>query len=468
MTHIVASNVTQKIETELDLERKLTAGTYTTVTDGGAGGDIVVDLNTTTADGRYVNVTGDTMTGTLLITPSNSTMQLKLHPTLALTDSGVTYNPGFFYNSAGEPIFTMIRSTAGTTMLGGGVNGDTWRRFTVDVGGTLSWGDGANAVDVVLQRTAANLMRLYDGLIVDNQLSIGMTGTTAKLNITQAANTEAGGIIITNSGAGRTFRIWIDGSNVCRMDSGSGGGGDIAINTTGAGKVGLGTITPAARLDVVGKADVIQLQVTANGTQTSDLARIGDGTNYTKFAKDGTLQMVGTATVYDDIQFPIASGRVSAANAPNWETFTTNTSEYAFSVNDYIDLQAGEPMHGWKTGTISETHIHFTIKTAQNSGANRYAKFTIWLAAAAVDGTWTEFSPLTAEKTIPTGTAALTHYLLDCGDVNLAGYSFGTQIKMRVKRIAATGGTEYADDVYITQVGMHVEIDKIGSATEYA
>jgi hypothetical protein len=49
--------------------------------------------------------------------------------------------------------------------------------------------------------------------------------------------------------------------------------------------------------------------------------------------------------------------------------------------------------------------------------------------------------------------------------VTLTGLHIGWQITCRVRRIAATGGTEYADDVYITQVGLHVEMDTIGSRT---
>jgi hypothetical protein len=52
------------------------------------------------------------------------------------------------------------------------------------------------------------------------------------------------------------------------------------------------------------------------------------------------------------------------------------------------------------------------------------------------------------------------------GNVDLSTYKVGGQIEARVKRIAATGGTEYADDVYITQVGIHLENDTLGSRQE--
>jgi hypothetical protein len=203
----------------------------------------------------------------------------------------------------------------------------------------------------------------------------------------------------------------------------------------------------------------------ANG-ETDGLLWFGGTTNGISIAKGGEMVFNGTATVWEDIQFPIAAGKVPAANAPNWETFTTNTSEYAFDVDEYIDTQAGEPAHGWKEGSTADAHLHITTKAAQSSGADRFAKFTVWISLADPDGVWTELSPFTLEKTIPTGTAALTHYLLDLGDATLTGYHVGMQLKCRAKRIAATGGTEYASSMFITQVGMHHELSGVGSKTE--
>jgi len=171
-------------------------------------------------------------------------------------------------------------------------------------------------------------------------------------------------------------------------------------------------------------------------------------------------------TVFEDLQFSITTGKVSpAGSAPNWETFTTNTDAYAFGVNEELDTQCNELPHCWKEATTGHLHLHFAIKTAQSTGANRYAKFTIWLAMADVNEVYAE-TPYTQEYTIPTGTAALTHLYLDMGNVDLSTYKVGGQIEARVKRIAATGGTEYADDVYITQVGIHLENDTLGSRQE--
>ena len=172
------------------------------------------------------------------------------------------------------------------------------------------------------------------------------------------------------------------------------------------------------------------------------------------------------SSVYEDVQFPIESGRVSAANFPDWEAFTTNTAAYAFAVNDYIDLASNEVFHSWKEGTVGHLHIHITIKTAQNTGTNRFAKFSAWIAYADTDEVWVEQAVISSEKTIPTGSGALTNFYLDLGEVTLTDYLVGSQVKARIKRIGATGGTEYADSIYITQVGMHLELNTLGSRQE--
>ncbi len=176
--------------------------------------------------------------------------------------------------------------------------------------------------------------------------------------------------------------------------------------------------------------------------------------------------ILGTS-VYNDLQFPVATGKVTPASGePSWETFTANTKEFAFDINDYIDLQANELLHNWKEGTDGHLHIHYTLKTAQSTGADRFVKFSIWVAYSDKDEVWVEQAVLSFEDTVPTGSLALQAFYLDMGNATLTNYLRGGQVKVRVKRIAATGGTEYADDVYITQVGMHLEMNKIGSVVE--
>jgi len=249
------------------------------------------------------------------------------------------------------------------------------------------------------------------------------------------------------------WSIGVDATNdIFFIHYGTGVGSPSSVGINTSGNVGIGAAPGTAKLNV-------------NGT-----ALLGDGgsTDYAEFESDGTLKFNGAAEYYEDIQFPIESGKVPAANFPTYEAFTTNTMAYAFSVDDYINLSTNEYAHWAKEEETGNFHVHLAIKTAQSTGANRYVKIEIVVAYADHGNVWTEASPISAELTVPDGSSALESFYLDIGDIDFSGYGIGTQIKCRVKRIAATGGTEYADDVYITQVGCHIAGDTIGSRTEVA
>ncbi len=212
------------------------------------------------------------------------------------------------------------------------------------------------------------------------------------------------------------------------------------------------------------------IQIGSDGTNgIIDVAtslRIGNRTtNYSKFEADGTLEFNGTATVFNDLQFPISNAKVPAANAPTWQTFTTNTNEYGFGVNDFIDSQANETQHGWKHDSVGHVHLHITTKAANSTGSDRFAKFQVWAAYADTGETWNETS-FTAELTIPDGTAALEQFYLNMGDLDLTGFVEESEVRLRIKRIAATGGTEYSGEIFITQAGIHLEHDMVGSRQE--
>ena len=176
-----------------------------------------------------------------------------------------------------------------------------------------------------------------------------------------------------------------------------------------------------------------------------------------------TLRLV--QEVWEDLQFSVSGAKVPAANAPTWEALTVNHKAYSFDVNDYKDQEANELPHWWKEGTDGKVHIHTTTKIANATGNDRFAKYTVYIAHMNASNVWVEAS-LTAELTIPNGTVAKQGFKLLMGTLTLTGLTLGTQIGCRIERITATGGTEYADNMFITQVGIHLEKDTMGSRQE--
>jgi hypothetical protein len=225
--------------------------------------------------------------------------------------------------------------------------------------------------------------------------------------------------------------------------------------------VGIGVL-PSYALHVAG--DIFTTSTNKNyWNDTSTYAQYSSGDLLIATAANKTLKL--SQVTYDDIQFPVSVGKVPPSHYPTFETFTANTAEHSFAVADYIDLIANEPFHKWVEASVWNFHMHVTLKAANNTGSNRYAKFTVHVAYCDVAGTWAE-TPLTAELTIPTGSGALQQFYLDLGDVTPTGLHIGSQVKVRLYRIAATGGTEYSGNIFVTQVGNHIQMDTIGSRQE--
>ena len=197
----------------------------------------------------------------------------------------------------------------------------------------------------------------------------------------------------------------------------------------------------------------------------SGVGTFGAGGGNFNIEADGTPVLSGSGTVWNDLQFPISQGKVPASNNPSWASLTTNTGEWGFNTGEYIDLASNELIHSWKEGTAGNFHVHLSIPSANATRSSQYIKVTIYVAYVNASSIWTETS-LTAEQEVPDGSSSLENFYLDLGDVAFTGLSIGTQVKCRIERIAATGGTEYPSDVFFHQVGCHLEEDTIGSRTE--
>lgn len=207
--------------------------------------------------------------------------------------------------------------------------------------------------------------------------------------------------------------------------------------------------------------------VAVGGRYIQGIHNVGTSSGNSKFEADGTLVFENDAIVYNDLQFSVSQGKIPTSNNPTWAALTTNTGEWGFGVDEYIDLESNELPHSWAEGTVGDFHLHLSVPNANSSGSSQYIKATCYIAYVNASGVWTETS-LTAEKEIPTGTVALQNFYLDLGDVSFAGLTIGTQVKCRIKRIAATTGTEYPSDAFFHQVGTHLENDTVGSRTETA
>jgi hypothetical protein len=250
--------------------------------------------------------------------------------------------------------------------------------------------------------------------------------------------------------------------------SGFSDGADLYLSATTAGAM---TTTPPASpylSEPIGKA----LNSTTNGSilVRSSTQTFGISTGYTTFESDGTMVAKGDATTYNDIQYSISNAKVPAANAPTWSTFLGNLSEYTFAINDYVDLGSQELLHDYVEGSNIEVHVHWASNTLDATA--RYVKWEIEytvanMASAAPFSVFPAPTVISAETTIPANTAAKSHIYTGVGVISGTGLKIGAQLKMRLRRIAASS-TAPSSNPFCLQVGIHYQQDTMGSRTTTA
>ncbi len=196
----------------------------------------------------------------------------------------------------------------------------------------------------------------------------------------------------------------------------------------------------------------------------------GGAVDYSEFESDGTYVMNGAATVFNDLVVPLSSAKVPPANAPAWSSFVGNLNAYAYDLNDFQEFST-ELAHSYKDAALIEFHVHGAV-----NGSNvddRTIKFEIEYTIADIppEAGFGDVFPATttinAELTIPASTTDLTAFTVDIGDDTSGSFVQGAIVKGRVRRIASTG-TEPTGDPFLTEVGLHIESDTIGTRTATA
>ena len=225
-----------------------------------------------------------------------------------------------------------------------------------------------------------------------------------------------------------------------------------------AGLVGIGTTNPTHKLDVVGSGkfsvNILTPEIKTDITTPTDLTIV------TGAAKT----LVLSTPVYNDLYTSVVSAKTPAVGYPDWSTFTTNTGAYTFKVNDYADLSTIEVLHDYKEGTNLEVHLHLATN-GTNNATERKVKYMVYYTWANPDTGSNQFSAessVTAELTIPANQPDKSAYFLSLGTIAGATMKIGAQVKFRVKRIAGTG-TEPINDPFLGMVGIHYQIDTMGS-----
>lgn len=122
-------------------------------------------------------------------------------------------------------LFSEVPSaTAAAELLGAFITGESNTRFSIDHSGLISWGSGSASLDTNLYRSAANVLKTDDSLIVAADLTVSgnavITGTFSRPGIlvdfgTPSIATGGSPTILTPSTAPKNnYGMWTSGTNI--------------------------------------------------------------------------------------------------------------------------------------------------------------------------------------------------------------------------------------------------------------
>jgi len=226
----------------------------------------------------------------------------------------------------------------------------------------------------------------------------------------------------------------------------------------GTGELTAGSINRAA--------DSLTLEIggTAVVSVASDSVALGDGgvTNYSKFEADGILEFHGDATVWDDVNVGAMLLTLPAANQPDVDTFVdeagddTGIETYAFAVGEEIH-GSFELEHRYKEGSNITFHIHWQGKAAPTG--TDYVNWQLTYTLARDDTTLDAVTTITKEIAFDTQYEFMR---TDFDEITGTNFKIEDQFLFTLERVASAGDA-YAGDALVATVGIHFEIDTVGS-----
>lgn len=203
----------------------------------------------------------------------------------------------------------------------------------------------------------------------------------------------------------------------------------------------------------------------------------GDTYNYTHFRTNGTMEAIGTATVWDDI-FPLAIYVPTGSVAPNITailgTRTIKAQEFPNEINSSVEEYnpTYQIPHKWKLDSTIIPHIHLAVPA--NATGNTYTiKFKMVY-------TWDNIDPdgsnnlvpdtehtLYGTYTVGANKGANPNAILSFGNVVGTGKSISSIFACRIVREINANGDTYSGSVWLKSADIHAEFDTTGSDEEF-
>ncbi len=192
---------------------------------------------------------------------------------------------------------------------------------------------------------------------------------------------------------------------------------------------------------------------------------VGLGVNRTKIEQDGTIQMEGSATVWEDVIGSLIGRTLSAVLG----TVDYNWGENSISFSDDGDIDTENDCvvfnfqypHGAKAGGTMNLHIHW--EQTDSTDREFTTKYRIQGNGVAKTTTWTTVAKGTNANNVFEYTSGTLNQITKITDIYMTGAGISSTVQFKFTRSDSAGGV-----ILGTFIDAHVEMDTIGSRTEFS
>lgn len=212
--------------------------------------------------------------------------------------------------------------------------------------------------------------------------------------------------------------------------------------------------------------------------ETNDYSSVGNftqayfgdysGGNYSEFESDGTYIAKGNATCFKDELGDITSIKVLGAGLTLDTTESTLDFSSAADLNDYA-IANYQINHDWKAGSVIYPHVHFFQN--QNAKPNALIRYRWQQECQPKTTAWFDY-PMTS-LACPYTSGTINQIIYGNGITPPVNYATSDILQMRLFRDNTnasgqfSGANAYTGDWEVTSWDIHLEIDTLGSRTQY-
>jgi len=195
---------------------------------------------------------------------------------------------------------------------------------------------------------------------------------------------------------------------------------------------------------------------------------VGSDTDYVSIDSSGNLALMGSATCWEDLRFPVQALKLSGTKPPSWAVMLSGqvlafSDQSAEANEEKIYFNAQLP-HNRKSDTNLHPHIHY-ISATTSTGDIHWRLFYTWASIGSSFVTPTAITATTINNTTTVNFHQMTTFSPIVG-VSLTTGGISSMLICELTRRSSTAADTYTADAHLIEIDFHYEVDSLGSRTE--